>query len=379
MSGIYLHVPFCKQACSYCDFYFITRSQLIPNYVDSLVKQIENLSGQPIANTNFTTLYIGGGTPSRLSLEDWERIFKALQTSFKLDTLTESTMEVNPDDVTSEYLSGLYDLGIDRLSMGVQSFDQDLLDFMHRAHNADEAHRALELISKSPFDNFTVDLIYGNPGESDETLESDIRALLSYQPPHVSAYALTIEPKTRLGKLFEKGRLELPEDDRVVRQASIVQKELEEAGIMRYEVSNYAQKEFEAVHNGSYWRHENYLGIGPGAHSFWWNENKESARRWVNKADVKSFIESPGLKTDEEHLGLNSLAEEYIMMRLRTVSGLDLNILKQNYGYHFRQEQFRYIKRAEENGMVELKDDLLRATRRGFDVADRLTLDLITT
>jgi oxygen-independent coproporphyrinogen-3 oxidase len=378
MSGIYLHVPFCKQACSYCDFYFITRSQFIPKYVDGLIGQISQLGDSEFSDEAFSTLYIGGGTPSRLSSEHWKHIFEALHSAFDISEIAECTMEVNPDDVSADYLEKLYDSGVNRLSMGVQSFNQDLLDLMHRAHNAREAEKALELIQESPFENFTVDLIYGNPGETDDVLESDIETLLSFHPPHVSAYALTIEPKTRLGKLYEKGRLLLPEDDQVVRQASVVQQKLEKSGIQRYEVSNYARPGLEAVHNASYWKHDNYLGLGPGAHSFWWENDRKLARRWINKADVKSFIDHPMKKTEEELLDLESLAEEYIMMRLRTVAGLDLVQLRERYDYLLSESQKKYLKRAEENGLVLKAGNVVQVTRRGFDVADRLTLDIIT-
>ena len=273
MSGIYIHIPFCRQACSYCDFYFVTRDRLIPEFVDALVHEITAVpagDGSPFPGDPVRTLYLGGGTPSRLPLSQFERIFNALYRHFDLSGLTECTVEVNPEDVTTEWLARVRDRGVTRLSMGIQSFQPELLEFMHRAHSAPEAHKALERVVYAGFTSFSVDLIYGCPGQTDAQLQDDLNQLLAYDPPHLSAYSLTIEPRTRLGKQAELGRLNPADDEMVARQSRLVRDVLGANGIHQYEISNYARHGHEAEHNSAYWRHENYLGMGPAAHSFYW-------------------------------------------------------------------------------------------------------------
>ena len=273
MSGIYIHIPFCKQACSYCDFYFVTRDRMIPAFVDALVHEISVVpvsGGSPFPGDPVRTLYFGGGTPSRLPATQTRRIFEALHQRFDLSGLTEFTVEVNPEDVTRELLSGLRDLGVTRLSMGIQSFQPDLLEFMHRAHSAQQAHRALEQVAAAGFSSYSVDLIYGCPGQTREQLLDDLDKLLAYHPPHVSAYSLTIEPRTRLGKQAALGRLEPADDESVAAQARLIRETLASHDIHRYEISNYASPGEEAEHNSAYWSHENYLGLGPSSHTFFW-------------------------------------------------------------------------------------------------------------
>ncbi|MCH8496231.1 MAG: radical SAM family heme chaperone HemW, partial [Balneolales bacterium] len=261
--SIYIHVPFCKQACSYCDFYFVTRQQLIPDYVEALLQDISTSAPDFIEALSATGLsprlesvYLGGGTPSRLPVADIERIMKAIERHHGTQYLKEVTIETNPDDVSNaSYLHALKDAGITRLSMGIQSFDPDLLKFMNRAHSSEEARRSLELIQQTGFESYTVDLIYGNPGQSLRQLENDINTFLSFNPPHISAYALTIEPGTRLGKYAELGRLTESDDSDVAAHMKLVSEILGEHGLQRYEVSNFAREGHEAVHNSSYWEH----------------------------------------------------------------------------------------------------------------------------
>ncbi|HET8866566.1 MAG TPA: radical SAM family heme chaperone HemW, partial [Gracilimonas sp.] len=212
MSGLYIHIPFCKQACSYCDFYFVTRQQHKQDFVDELILEIHSKRDTQFTRKPIQTIYFGGGTPSLLTPSQVGSILEAVDSVFDLD-LKEITLEMNPDDVTKEYLSGLKSAGINRASMGVQSFDQDLLNFMNRAHTSEEALKCLELLEASDFNVFTVDLIYGNPGQTLEMLENDIDTILTFNPPHISAYSLTVEPQTRLGKQVKLGRIVPPEDD----------------------------------------------------------------------------------------------------------------------------------------------------------------------
>lgn len=377
MAGIYIHIPFCKQACSYCDFYFITRKKLVEPFVDSLIKEIKSFRGTPYSDEKIETIYLGGGTPSQLTQEQLKRIFEALGDTFPLDPV-EVTMEMNPDDVTSDYLKNLLDLGINRASMGVQSFDEKLLRFMHRAHTKSEALKALENLQTAGFPTFTADLIYGNPGQTLEMLEKDISQLLQFDPPHISAYSLTVEPQTRLGKQVKLGRISPPDDESVAEHIDLLTERLSNAGIERYEVSNFSKPGKEAVHNSNYWRHKNYLGLGPSAHSFWLLD--DGALRWENRSDINQYMDdlSEGSSTDREKLSMFSLAEERLMLGLRTKWGVGFDELKSRYNYELNKEQKIWIDYQREKGMLKTAGDVLKLTSEGLKIADLLIVDLLS-
>jgi oxygen-independent coproporphyrinogen-3 oxidase len=221
MSGIYLHIPFCKQACSYCDFYFVTRTSEREHFINRLTEEIQSYRDSKFIEETVETIYFGGGTPSLLEPQQVEHILNSLYDVFDIDS-EETTFEMNPDDVSKEFLSELHSLGINRASMGVQSFQPELLTLMNRAHTRDEALQSLKLIRQSDFDSFNVDLLYGNPGESMGQLEADLGKMLSFDPPHVSAYSLTIESNTRLGKQVDMGRIVPPEDEKVAGQLNVI-------------------------------------------------------------------------------------------------------------------------------------------------------------
>lgn len=378
MSGIYIHIPFCKQACSYCDFYFLTKKELRAPFVEALLDEIKSFENHPSSQELIQTIYIGGGTPSLLTIDQLEQIFDQLHKTFRIDA-SEVTLEMNPDDVSADYLRQVQNLGVNRASMGVQSFDEDLLRFMHRAHTTAEAEMALEAIQKANFPSFTADLIYGNPGQSTESLQKDVHRLLGYNPSHVSAYSLTIEPKTRLGKQVKLGRIKPPEDEIVAEHFDLVRSELEKAGINQYEVSNYSKPGKEAVHNSNYWRHKNYIGLGPSAHSFYW-ENENEAKRWENRPDLTAYLkkEWESVRENEENLSLNDLAEERLMLGLRTKWGVSYRELEERYGYSFNQTQMNWLKDQAEQGMVTLTDTGIALTHKGLSIADYLIVDLIT-
>lgn len=377
MAGIYIHIPFCKQACSYCDFYFVTRQEQKQQFVDELIKEIISNKDSHYSTEPVKTIYFGGGTPSLLSIGQVKSIMEAIENTFTTD-LKEVTLEMNPDDVTSEFLEGLHQCGITRASMGVQSFDADLLKFMNRAHSSEEALRCLELLKNSKFDVFTVDLIYGNPGQTIDHLQRDIDKVLSFNPPHISAYSLTIEPRTRLGRQVKLGRLIPPDDDLVADHFDLVSEKLAAAGLQQYEVSNFAIEGKEAVHNSSYWQHENYLGFGPGAHSFWWDKSQKSAKRWSNKPNLFTYLDGEWQEAiDSEYLELAELAEERIMLSLRTKKGISNEILANQYEYRFSENQYKYLQKMSQQGKVEMKEHI-RLTKDGLRIADSILLDLLT-
>jgi len=377
MAGIYIHIPFCKQACSYCDFYFVTKADNKVVFVDALVDEIISNKDTRYTSEKIETIYFGGGTPSLLTLTQIERILTSIRETFDLD-LNEVTIELNPDDVTKEYLAGLKSIGVNRVSMGVQTFNEDLLRFMNRTHNADEALKCLELLSKSDINVFTADLIYGNPGQSLDVLALDLETLLRFDPPHISAYSLTIEPKTRLGKQVELGRLLPADDDLVEQHFELVEEKLKTNGIRRYEVSNFAKVGSEALHNSNYWEHKNYLGFGPGAHSFWWNEGEAKATRWENKPNLNSYINrNQSYQPELEYLDLHALAEERLMLALRTRKGISIDELNNRYNYSFSEKQLHYISlKAKENKLIQ--NESLSLSPSGLKIADAITLDILT-
>lgn len=375
MSGLYIHIPFCKQACSYCDFYFLTRQELRNPFVDALLNEIKGFADSPFAGQVIETIYIGGGTPSLLSGSQLKAIFRELESVFTLDT-KEVTMEMNPDDVTPAYLRELLQLGVNRASMGVQSFDENLLTFMHRAHNPTEALQALEALAKTGFPSFTADLIYGSPGQTPDMLLNDIEALLQFNPPHISAYSLTIEPGTRLGKQAELGRLSMPEDEAVAEQFDLLAGSLADAGIEQYEVSNFAIPGKEAVHNSNYWRHKNYLGVGPSAHSFTWQN--ERATRWQNAPDLKGYLAGDDIRTQKEELSPIQLADERLMLGLRTKWGVEEKELSDRYNYTLSSQQLEWLRDQRAIGNFVDQKKVLKLTGEGLKIADYLVVELLS-
>ncbi|MEX2398063.1 MAG: radical SAM family heme chaperone HemW, partial [Balneolales bacterium] len=325
-----------------------------------------------------STIYFGGGTPSLLSIDEVERILSSIRENYDISDLQEVTFEMNPDDVNADYLAALNAAGITRVSMGVQTFDPERLEFMNRAHSRNEALHCLELLQYSALDSFNVDLIYGNPGQTVEDLAEDTETLLKYNPPHISAYALTIEPRTRLGVLNKKGILKAADDDIVAGHIDYLLDRLDSENIHRYEVSNYARRGHEAVHNSNYWEHVNYIGFGPAAHSFLWIDGESHAYRWKNTADLRSYLSDVN-KVDlnsVEKLSLENLAEERLMIGLRTREGVSINELNEKYEYFFSSLQNKYLQRITEEGFVEW-DKSLKITNPGLKVADSIISSLL--
>ncbi len=377
MSGLYIHIPFCKQACSYCDFYFVTREQLMPAFMSALIKEVRSPG---LWNDQYRTLYVGGGTPSRLASTPFLRLVDALNENMDFSYMREFTVEVNPEDVTDNWLYDLKHSGVTRLSMGIQSFQPHLLTFLHRAHTANQARRALEKVASAGFKSFSVDFIYGIPGQTMDQLNNDLRQLMEYHPPHVSAYSLTIEPKTRLGKQYKLGRLRPVSDEVVVGQSVQIRETLEGQGIRQYEISNYAVPGHESVHNSACWRHENYLGLGPAAHSFYWSQGANKAIRRFHPPDIHTYLREGRsqkfLEKNMETLSLETLARERLMMGLRTKEGVSEEELSVRYGYSLSMAQKKQIVTYRKEGLME-PDDPLRLTDKGLLLADAVTLQLI--
>lgn len=345
-------------------------------FVRRLCDEIDSFKGTNYALEKVKTIYFGGGTPSLLKVEELRKIFKHLDSTFNLQT-EEVTTELNPDDVSVEYLRDLKRLGINRASMGIQSFDPGRLKFMNRAHTRDEAVHSLQALNTAGFGVFTVDLIYGNPGQTINEVKKDIEQILEFEPPHISAYALTIEPGTRLGKQAELGRLTPADDEIVAEQFDLIGQKFDAKGIYRYEVSNYSKPGFEAVHNTSYWRHKNYLGFGPSAHSFWWDA--DHARRWKTVNSIKDYLNGSfeNVYVEQEELPFKVLAEERLMLGLRTRWGVGADELKDKYRYELADQQRQWLCQKQEEDLLTFNGNRIILTGKGLKIADHLVVDFL--
>jgi len=369
-AGLYIHIPFCHSKCAYCNFYSITSINLIPIFVAALIKEIKLSKG---TFDSFDTIYIGGGTPSVLTCEQLAEIIAALNKFLKIDSNAEITLEVNPGDVYSEYFKSLRSLGINRLNIGVQSFDEKILIFLGRRHNANEARQAIQDARTAGFKNLGIDLIYGVYGQSINLWKKTLAEAISFKPQHLSCYQLTLEANTPLYKKYLEKNIKEPSDNRQRKYFFTTAEKLEKAGYIHYEVSNFARNDkFKSKHNIKYWQHIPYLGLGPAAHSFL--ENK----RWWNVASVKNYLEklSQGKMPveSEEFLTPDQLKLETLFLGLRTSEGIDLKLYKKKFGIDLLADKKNVIESLVNNQFVEVKNGHLRPTLAGMAVADSMAL-----
>lgn len=375
MGGLYIHIPFCGQLCTYCDFHFSVSLKRVGEMVDVMCEEMrmrkEYLGGEAI-----NTLYLGGGTPSILSIEQLRLLIRAAQVEFGFDVsqIAEFTVECNPEDLTRDYLVGLKSLGVTRLSIGIQSFNDDVLQTMNRRHNAIRAVQAVEDAKDLGFANISVDIIFGVPGCSDDMLIYDIEQVVKLDTQHVSVYHLTIEDKTVLGWQKRKGKFAAVDELISDRQYKIVERELIKAGFNHYEISNYALPNCEAVHNGSYWNGTKYIGIGPSAHSF-----DGVSRQW-NIAGNNRYIEgvtSGGNYFEREELSDDDVYNEYIMTSLRRSIGFSLRDIAARWG----DERVCYIIKEGEryfaDRLLVQNGDRVMIESKHFLLSDRIIASLM--
>ena len=371
MSGIYIHIPFCKQACHYCDFHFSTslkkKSELVSALQNELVLRKNELPNEPIK-----TIYFGGGTPSLLNLEELTAIFKTIYTEFTIAENPEITLEANPDDLSEEKINELANSKINRLSIGVQSFFEEDLKLMNRAHNAEEALNSIKL-ARSKFDNISVDLIYGIPGMSNERWQKNIQILLDLDIPHISSYALTVELNTALQKFIEKGKIKPVDDAAAAQHFETLRTVLKNAGFEHYEFSNYGKPGYFSQNNTAYWLGKPYLGIGPSAHSYDGN-----SRKWniANNTLYIKAIERSELPLEVEELSITDRYNEYIMTRLRTYFGVDLVEVESKFG----KEYLEYLKEQSvvlfEKEFLRIENNVMHITEKGTFLSDGIAADL---
>ena len=371
MSGIYIHIPFCKQACNYCDFHFSTSLKDTDEMIDAICKEI--LLKKSRITDQVGSIYLGGGTPSLLSEKSLEKIFHTLTDNFSISSDAEITIEANPDDLDAKKLAQLRKLPVNRFSIGVQSFFNEDLVWMNRAHNSTEAETCIKRSQDAGFENLSIDLIYGYPLLTDEKWHSNINQAISLQVPHISAYSLTVEPRTALAAAIKKGKQIPVNDEQSAAQFVSLVEKLGIAGFDHYEISNFSLPGKHAVHNTNYWRGIPYLGIGPSAHGF--NGNV----RYLNIANNHQYmtqLASGQLAETIEELDIYDRFNEYIMTSLRTMWGTDLMKIKNNYGKIFLEDTLKNIIPFIQKDWLKNEDDKLVLTMEGKLFADHIASEL---
>ena len=327
MAGIYIHIPFCKKACHYCNFHFSTQTEYIQEFTHALVAEIKlqkNYLTAPIE-----TIYFGGGTPSLLKKAELEMIIEALKANFNLAPHFEFTIEANPDDIIEQLASDWLTLGVNRLSIGIQSFQAASLAWMNRAHSVEQSHAAIKIVQAAGFKDISADLIYGTPHLSDENLMADIATLIQYKVNHISCYALTVEEKTALHSMITKKQIEDIDTTKQARQFEIMVEALTAAGFEHYEISNFAMPGARSKHNSNYWNQVPYLGLGPAAHSF-----NGDQRQWniANNSLYFQSIKNKLVPFELENLSLTQKFNEYMMISLRKSEGFSTHYIKDVFG-----------------------------------------------
>lgn len=370
MAGIYIHIPFCKQACYYCDFHFSTSLKKKEDMLEAISKELV-LRKSEISN-QVTTIYFGGGTPSLLSEEEINRIVELLDEHYDLVDDPEITLEANPDDLTHEKIAALAHSRVNRLSIGVQSFfDQDLR-YMNRAHNANEARRSMEQAIKH-FSNISIDLIYGLPHLSEESWKRNLAYAFELGVQHISSYALTVEPKTALDHFIKSGKYQAPVDALTEKHFKILQEETKKQGYVQYEISNFGREGFFSKHNTSYWKGVNYLGIGPSAHSY---DGLHRSWNIANNAKYISAIKNNLLPLEKELLSPEDSTNEAIMTGLRTIWGVSLEEIVTRHGEKFKEEILFQAEKYLEKGILYKEQEHLFLRPESYFLADGISADL---
>lgn len=380
MAGIYIHIPFCKQACHYCDFHFSTslkkKDELIKSLIDELVLRKQELSDEVVQ-----TIYFGGGTPSLLSVSELNSLIETVFQNYQVTRHPEITLEANPDDLIKASESDIKqksiyesyrDIGINRLSIGIQSFHEKDLKLMNRAHNSEEAKACLNEAVRH-FDNISVDLIYGIQDLSNEKWIENIETTLSYGIPHISSYALTVEPKTALANFINKGIVEDVDDAQAETQFNILMEILSENGFIHYEISNFGKEGYFSQNNSAYWQGKPYLGIGPSAHSF---NGKQRSWNVRNNSKYIMAIQMGELPSEVENLSTTDAYNEYIMTGLRTIWGVDLKKVRDEYGESYNHYLLKQSEHFINQHLLYIENQMLKTTEKGKFLCDGIAADL---
>ena len=374
MAGIYIHIPFCKHKCNYCNFFSVASTKYRTVFVDALLREME-LRKDYINNENVNTIYFGGGTPSMLNTYEINLILRKADEIFNLNTDLEITLEANPDDLTIEKAKDLKNYtSINRFSIGIQSFFDDDLIYLDRVHTAAEAKTAIENVLKAGFKNLTIDLIYGIPGLTIEKWNKNLDQFFSYNIPHLSSYSLTVEPKTALQHQINKQKRANVDEELSIQHFEILQERTRENGFIHYEISNFAKEGFYSKHNSIYWLGDHYLGLGPSAHSF-----NGSSRQW-NVSAIKKYIDadiSEKIITEKEVLTTDQLFNEYVMTSLRTSWGCDLEHIKNIFGATYTNHFAKYIEQFVKEEKIIKINNKYTLTERGKLFADGIASEIM--
>jgi oxygen-independent coproporphyrinogen III oxidase len=377
LAGIYIHIPFCKQACYYCNFHFSTSLNLKDEMITALIKEIK-LSSLSLLNDKsekeiIETIYFGGGTPSLLTNDNIKDLLNAIKNHFTMSEEVEITIEANPDDISKEKLSNWKEIGINRLSIGIQSFKEKDLQWMNRVHNTTQAFESILLAKNEGFNNFSVDLIYGTPGLTDEEWKMNVEQVINSGTPHIACYALTVEPNTTLQKMISLKKKVDIDTDQQASQFLLLMKWLKEAGYEHYEISNFAKRGYRSRHNSSYWQGKKYIGIGPSAHSY-----DGKCRRWniANNASYITSLKNNIIPFEEEKLTDVERLNEYIMTSLRTIEGLDMKLIENNFSIKERKRIENAVVDYINKKMIVYNNEKLLLTDEGKLFADGIAADL---
>lgn len=372
MAGIYIHIPFCKQACHYCDFHFSTSTKFRSDMVDAIIAELR-LRSADFGEELLDSIYFGGGTPSLLLGDEVSAILNAVRSEFKLTPDAEITLEANPDDLDREKLLSLHNNGVNRLSIGVQSFNDELLKLMNRAHSESEALQCIDLAREIGFKEMSIDLIYGIPGSTIESWKNDVEKAIQHRPKHISSYCLTIEEKTAFSHFIKSGKMPAPDEELASAQYALLCEMLAKAGYQHYEVSNFALPGFEAKHNSSYWSGRPYLGLGPSAHSFY-----KGCRFWnvANNALYLKAIAAADPKMESEELSKEDKINERIMTGLRTKKGIDLQEMREILGHDLLNLHREKIEDWVSKSWLLQSENRLQPTEEGFLWSDHMASEL---
>lgn len=372
MAGIYIHIPFCKSRCIYCGFYSTTLLDLRKKYINAVCREMElrkNYIREP-----FSTIYLGGGTPSLLDEAELTQLFLYINNVYDMDRNAEITMECNPDDITPEFTNMLSRLPINRVSMGAQTFADSRLRLLHRRHNSDEVKHAVKLLREAGIKNISIDLMFGFPDESLSQWKEDISAALALNVEHISAYSLMYEEDTPLWKMLDTGKVKEIDEELSLTMFKELVCQLTDAGYEHYEISNFARPGYRSRHNSSYWHQVPYIGLGAAAHSFDLN-----SRQW-NVADLKLYIEEINngiIPMEREELDNDTTFNDIITTALRTSDGIDLNAMETRLGKRYRNTLISAAGKHIEQGLLEIRHDRLRLTAEGIFISDMVMSDLM--
>jgi len=371
LAGIYIHIPFCKQSCSYCDFHFSTSLKHKTDLINALIKEIESRKNQLSGEIN--SIYFGGGTPSLITNDELLSITEAIYKNYDIAQNIEFTLECNPDDLTKEKLIQLKNVGVNRLSIGIQSFFDEDLQFFNRAHNSKQAEISILMSQDAGFENITVDLIYNTPTLTNQKWEANLNKIAKFNVPHLSAYTLTVEPNTALHHQVKTKQIDLPTDEEAIEQFKYLMAFTKEIGLTQYEISNFGKEGFYSQHNSNYWKGIEYLGFGPSAHSYY-----RGKRNWniANNLKYINALRDNEKYFEEEIIDQKTAYNEYVLTRLRTIWGIEKNYISTNFSdeinQHFNMELEKYLK----SSYLQIINNKIILTQEGIFIADKITSDL---